>query len=199
MKKLLLILNIFVCLTFCSNSAFAEDNEVAIQTPVDREAIIALYNANKLQEAYQLIATIPESDRDAEMWFLLANITQDYDKEMDSVFLLQKAIEVEPTFYKAYYNLGLIYLKDNKTVSAIQNFQQAVKYKKDFAYGYYNLGCAYLKDSEFKSAKSNFIKAIQLKNDEPDFFYNLALTYKKMNKNKQASKTLAIYNSMIKG
>lgn len=160
--------------------------------------IIALYSANKLEDAYQLIAKIPEPERDAEMWLLLANITQDYGKLDDAVLLLQKSIEKDSTYYKPYYNLANIYFEKNKIVSAIENNQLAIKYNKEFPYAYYNLGCCYLKDAEFRKAKTNFMKAISLKNNEPSFYYNLALTYKKMGNEKQAKKFFDVYNSLKK-
>lgn len=183
------VFTLFVCCSIC----IAAEN----QQP-DKQSIIALYNSNKLQEAYQLIASVPEEKRDAEMWLILANITQDYDKTIDSVFLLQKALEVDPQYYKAYYNLGLLYLNDNKLTKAIENFENALKYNKEFPYAYYNLGCCYLKDAEFRKAKNYFLKAIKIKSDEPSFYYNLALAYKKMNNEKMAQKALDAYNSLTK-
>lgn len=162
-----------------------------------KREIIALYNANKLQEAYQMVAKIPEEERDAEMWLLIANITQDYNKELDSFFLLQKAIEKDPKFFKAYYNLANLYMNDNKLTKAIENFNLSIKYNKNFAYAYYNLGCCYLKLNDYKKAKSYFAKAIQIKNTEPSFHYNLALVYKKLNNKKEAEKALNNYNKLL--
>lgn len=191
MKKFLSIL--FFLVVFFQAKVWAEP----VNYDEVKRDVVALYNTNKLQEAYQLAATIPEADRDAEVWLILANITQDYDKDLDAVFLLSKAIEKNPKYYKAYYNLGNLYFEDNKLTKAVQNYELAVKYNKDFAYGYYNLGCCYLKDALFSRAKSYFLKAIKLKPNEPIFYYNLALTYKKMNKNKQAARALDVYNKLV--
>ncbi len=165
---------------------------------VMKKDIIALYNSNNLQDAYLLIAKVPEEQRDADLWLILANITQDYDKELDSIFLLQKAIAVDPTYYKGYYNLGNLYLKDNKIVKAINNYELAIKYNKEFPYSYYNLGICHYKDGNYSKAKFNFLKAIKLKPTEQNFYYNLALTYKKMNNKKMAEKALMSYNALSK-
>jgi tetratricopeptide (TPR) repeat protein len=45
---------------------------------------------------------------------LIGNILQDQDKIADAAFMYQRAIAVDPKFYKAYYNLGNIYLEDEK-------------------------------------------------------------------------------------
>lgn len=193
MKKLikLFLMLVVACMTF--STSFADE-----QANVTHDDIVALYNANKLQDAYMLISQVPEANRDAELWLILANITQDYGKDIDAMFLLQKSATVDPTYYKAYYNMGNLYFKDNKLSKAIENYNLAIKYNKTFAYSYYNLGCCYLKDSDFRRAKSCFQKSIHLKNNEPMFYYNLAVAYKKMNNEKQSKHALQAYDSLVK-
>lgn len=192
MKKILKLF-ILILLLNVVNYSFADEDYSA-----QKSQIIALYNSNSLQDAYQMIAKIPEDKRDAEMWLILANITQDYKDDLDAFFLLQKAIEKDPKYYKAYYNLATLYFKDNRTAKAIENYELAIKYNKDFAYAYYNLGCCYFKLGEFQKAKSYMAKAIRLNSREPNFYYNLALTYKKLHNEKQAKKALDYYNNLQK-
>lgn len=177
---------------FLPQLSFAKEN-----IEETKQQIIVLYNANKLKEAYQLISNIPEDERDGEIWMLAANITQDYGRTLDAVFLLQKALSVDTNNYKIYYNLGLLYLRDNKFNSAINNFKLSLKYNKEFPYAWYNLGCAYLGLFDYKRAKSAFMRAISFNTTEPDFYYNLAYTYKKLDNKKQAEKMLKIYNTLI--
>lgn len=193
MKMILRIFLIFLLFFGVINVTFAQDDSVELKNNA-----VALYNANKLQDAYQLISQIPEEKRDAELWLMLANITQDYNNEIDSVFLLQRALSIDPTYYKAYYNLGNLYFQDDKPIKAIENYELTIKYNKKFAYAYYNLGCCYLKDGKYSKAKSYFLKAIKLKSTEPNFYYNLALTCKKMNDNKQAQIYLSSYDNLTK-
>lgn len=193
MKMIFKIFLIFLLFLGLINITFAQDDSLEL-----KNNSVALYNANKLQDAYQLISQIPEEKRDAELWLMLANITQDYSNEIDSVFLLQKALTVDPTYYKAYYNLGNLYFQDDKLIKAIENYELAIKYNKKFAYAYYNLGCCYLKDGKYSKAKSYFLKAIKLKSNEANFYYNLALTCKKMNDNKQVQTYLNNYDNLTK-
>ena len=190
-KFLKLLLIISVLINFSNLAVFADEN-----LDVQKKEIVALYNANKLEDAYRLIAQVDETKRDAELWLILSNITQDYGNSDDSIGFLTKSIQKDPKYYKAYYNLGNIYFEQNKVVKAIENYKLALKYNKEMPFIYYNLGCAYLKDAQFAKAKTNFMKAISLKNNEKDFYYNLALTYKKMGKDKQAQKALDLYNQL---
>lgn len=191
MKKLFCLT--LLMLSLSASTCFAEGS-----FSTQKKEIIALYNANKLEEVYQLIAKIPETDRDAEMWLLLANVTEDYRNDIDAFYLLQKAVEKDPKYYKAYYNLGHLYMKDGRLVKAIENFELATKYNKNFAYAYYNIGCCYYKSTDYKKAKDYFSKAIKIKPDVPDFYYNLALSYKKLHNEKLANKTLEYYNNLLK-
>lgn len=189
MKKLVTIL--FLIFVFCSGQSFA-----AQSFDEKKKEIIALYNSNNLEEAYKKISTITEDERDYEIWYLLGNLSQDFNNDTNAAFFLQKAILLNPEFDKAHYNLANIYLKEGKYNSAINEYKLAIKYKKDFAYYYYNLGCAYLGQREYKTAINSFKKAIKLKNNEANFYYNLAFAYQNLNKEKEYKEALDTYNKL---
>ncbi len=190
MKKLFKIFLISLIL-FTANCCFA-----AQSFEDKKKEIIALYNSNNLQEAYNMISKITEDERDYEIWYLLGNLSQDYNNDTNAVFFFQKSIIMKPDFDKAHYNLANIYLKEKKYNSAIKEYKLAIKYKKDFPYYYYNLGCAYLGQKEYKEAKSAFEKAIKLKDNNADFYYNLALALKNLNAEKEAKEALDKYNKL---
>ncbi len=191
MQKYLII--VIITIFFLLNIS----KSIAAQTFEDKKKeIIALYNSNSLEEAYDMISKITEEERDYEIWYILGNISQDLDNDTNASFFLQKSIMLKKDFDKAHYNLGNIYLKEKKYNSAINEYKLAIKYKKDFPYYYYNLGCAYLGLKEYKEAKSAFQKAIKLKSDEADFYYNLALSEKKLNNKKEAQEALNKYNRL---
>ena len=189
MKKLVTIL--FLIFVFCSGQSFAVQS-----FDEKKKEIIALYNSNNLEEAYKKISTITEDERDYEIWYLLGNLSQDFNNDTNAAFFLQKAILLNPEFDKAHYNLANIYLKEGKYNSAINEYKLAIKYKKDFAYYYYNLGCAYLGQREYKTAINSFKKAIKLKNNEANFYYNLAFAYQNLNKEKEYKEALDTYNKL---
>lgn len=193
MKKILSIL-FLIGYIFSAQVCFAaESSDISTL----KQEILVLYNTNRIKEAYQMISNIPENQRDSEIWLLAANITEDYGRDLDATSILEKAISVDPTNYKAYYNLGNLQLKGNKYYSAITSYNKCLKIKKDFSYALYNLGNAYLGLDDYPKAKSAFMRAISFETVNPDFYYNLAYTYKKMGKTKQAEKMLNIYNTLM--
>ena len=159
-----------------------------------KQNAFALYNTNHINEAYEMLNKIPNDKKDEEIYLILANIEQDKNNEDEAIKNLELAIQKKTEFYKAYYNLGCIFMKKRIYPVAIANFELAKKYNKENPYIFYNLGCAYMNAGEFKKAKKNFIKAIYLKNDEKTFYYNLAYVNKKLGKEKDSKKIIDFYN-----
>lgn len=191
MKKIIISLIFLTSLLILSDGVFAQ---TSIQEK--KREIIALYNSNNLEEAYNQISKITEDERDFMLWYLLGNISQDMGNDTNASFFLQKSILMNPEFDKAHYNLGNIYLKEQKYNSAVKEYKSAIKYKKDFAYYYYNLGCAYIGLKDYRSAKSALKTAIQLNPNIADFYYNLAFVYKNLNNEKEVKKVLEKYNNL---
>lgn len=188
--KRLLITVLFLGI-MSSTVTFAED----VVDAASQNARI-LYAQNDIDEALKILKSKGEETRTAEDWLIIGNILQDKDRIDEAVYMFKKAIDKDPKYYKAHYNLGYVYLSQGKPNMALEEFKKSVKYKDNFAYGYYNMGCAYLKLKDYRNAKYNFFRAIDIKNDEPSFYYNLAYAYKKLNKEKQANTYLDIYNKM---
>lgn len=166
----------------------------AEETDVKSEAY-ALYKTNNQNEALEMLNNLPLEQKDGEVFLIIANIYEDKKEINKAIENLNKALIINPEFYKAYYNLGCIFLDKNAYELAEKNLLLSVKYNKNFAYSYYNLGTLYLKTGDFNKAKKNLLKAIYLKNDEKDFYLNLAYAYKNLGKEKEAKKLIEIYNN----
>ncbi len=201
MKKYILTL-ILLC-SVLSGSANAvnipwkKEAETTVVVDATSEQAKVLYAQNEIDEALKLLKSKGEETRTAEDWLLIGNILQDKDRIDEAIYMFQKAIEKDPKYYKAHYNLGYIYLIQEKPNMALAEFKKSVKYKDNFSYGYYNMGCAYLKLKEYRNARYNFFRALDAKNDEPAVYYNLAYTYKMLNNEKQAKVYLDLYNKIM--
>lgn len=159
--------------------------------------INSLYAANKLDDAFNTILSVPQEMRTPLQWTIMGNIMSDYGNKSDAEFMYKSALNVDPKYYKALYNLGNLYMENGQPNMAVEYYKQVVKYHKEFAYGYYNLGCAYLKLGEYKKARNAFLDATYFNNHEPDFYYNLAYAYKKLNNEKSAKLYLGYYNKLM--
>ena len=185
MKRLLLIILMFLFSIPC----FAEND-------LSRQAV-AFYSDNNLNKTLDTLLQIEEQNRTPQDWLLLGNLMEEKGELNSAVYMYQKAISTDKKYYKSYYNLGNIYLNDEKYALAVENYNKGLKYNKTNPYLYYNLSCAYLKQGKIKKAKSNLIKALDLKNDIPEIHYNLAYVYKSLNNKKLAEVYLNNYNKLI--
>ncbi len=189
MKRIILFIT-FLCIVF-SQFAFAE-------TTADTDVQInSLYAANKLDEAYKLLISIPDEERTSQQCILIGNILMDKGSPDEAMFMYKSALDKDLKSYKAYYNIGNIHLTAGRPNMAIDNYKLAIKYNKEFAPAYYNMGCAYIKLNDLKKAKSAFHNAVFYKPNNADYHYNLAYTYKTLGKTKDAQYYLDFYNKII--
>lgn len=182
--------------TYAVNLPWKKTEEVVEIDQTSQQARV-LYAQNDIDGALKLLKSKGESTRTAEDWLLIGNILQDKDRLDEAVYMFKKSIETDSKYYKAHYNLGYIYLTQEKPNMALAEFKQAVKYKDNFAYGYYNIGCAYIKLKQYRNARYNFFKALDAKGDEPSIYYNLAYTYKMLNNEKQAKIYYDLYTKLM--
>ena len=173
-----------------ASSALAENSKEI------KEQAYALYATKNFNEAFQLLDRLPNDEKNEEVLLMLANIAEENKNDNLAIKNLNKALDKNNTYYKAYYNLGCIFARKKSYFLASNNFELAIKYNKTFASAYYNLACCQINLKNYELARKNLIKAIELEPKNKDFYYNLALCYKELNKEKQAKKALEIYNSL---
>jgi len=81
---------------------------------------------------------------------------------MKAIENFNRALEYDPTYPKAYYELGLIYGYQNKWLKAKGYFEKAIIYDSKYAAAYYNLGVSYGNLGEELLATKNIKKAASL-------------------------------------
>ena len=187
---------IFIFLLFVSNTyniSLANNNDNISEI---KQQAIALYTTGNYNEAFELLDNLPASEKNEDVFLLLANIAQENNDDNTAIRNLNKALAKNYMYYKAYYNLGCIFASKNSYLLASNNFELAIKYNKGFPSSYYNLACCQIKLKNYEAAKKNLIKAIELSPNNKDYYYNLAYCYKELHNEKQAKKILDVYNKM---
>ena len=58
----------------------------------------------------------------------------------DAEIIFNEILKIEPTYFKAYINIGVICINQNKLYKAEENFKKAIEIKPDFELAYFNLG-----------------------------------------------------------
>ncbi len=184
MKRIVVLL----LLIFFANSCLADEM-------LSKQAT-AFYSDNNFHKTLELLLQIDENERTAQDWLLLGNLMDEKGEVANAIFMYQKAINTDPKYYKAYFNLGNLYLADERYNMAIDNYKKAVKINQTNPYVYYNLACAYIKLGKLRDAKNALIKAVAIKNDIPEIQYNLAYVYKELKRPKVAQVYLYNYNKL---
>jgi Tfp pilus assembly protein PilF len=103
---------------------------------------------------------------------------------------LKQAIQTDPSYEIAYYNLGKVFQKQRKWDKAIESFEMAVQRKPDNANYQYDLGEAYLESKKIDEAQKALTAATVA---DPKLFkawWRLGLVYKMLDRPKEADDAL---------
>src|SRR4051794_30347428 len=103
---------------------------------------------------------------------------------------LKQAIQTDPAYEVAYYNLGKVYQKQRKWDKATESFEQAVQRKPDNANYQYDLGEAYLSANRIDEAEKALKAATAADGKLFKAWWRLGLVYKKLDRPKEADDAL---------
>ncbi|MCU0524753.1 MAG: tetratricopeptide repeat protein [Elainella sp. Prado103] len=111
---------------------------------------------------------------------ILGNALIQLDKIQEAIDCYQRAIQLRPDFYEAYYNLAVAQAHQQNWRSAIEAFQQVLKLNPRHAESHYGLGKLADQIEQPKTAAAYYWRAIQ---NQPDFaaaYFSLGETLLKL-------------------
>jgi len=114
-------------------------------------------------------------NRKAELFFKLGNLSDADEDYIAAIASYDKAIEIKPDYYQAWYNRGIILDGLGIYEEAITSYNQAVAIKPDSYQVWYNLGNTLYDLERYKEAIASYDKAIEIKPDDHEAWYNLGL------------------------
>jgi len=79
----------------------------------------------------------------------------------------QKALNIEPNYTNALYNMGLVYFRMKEFGKAIEKFKKVISFQPNYGDVYYQLAAAYYFSGRYNEAIENYNKANSL-NFEPE-------------------------------
>jgi protein O-mannosyl-transferase len=77
---------------------------------------------------------------------------EDKGRRREAIEVLLRAIEVEPTYHRSWYNLGDLYIVSGRPEEALAPLQAAIELKPDFTEAYVKLGAALIRGRQFREA-----------------------------------------------
>src|SRR3972149_12014953 len=102
----------------------------------------------------------------AQKYFDEAELLMENGLCKEAIEAYKKAIETDPSFISAYYNLAVIYHQTQQFYYAITSLKNAIELDPGDASAFNNLGVLYFTINEFDEAKKYFEKSLSI---EPDY------------------------------
>jgi len=81
-------------------------------------------------------------------------------KSDEAIPYFRKSVQSQGDFFEAYYNLGVIYTKENRVDDATEAWQNVVRIRPSFAQGHENLGYALYEQAKFPESLAQLQMAL---------------------------------------
>ncbi len=104
--------------------------------------------------------------------------------------LFKQAIQRDPRFWEAYYNLGIVYFNSGKLDLALAQFNKVIRALPNFSKPYFGRGLIYYKKGYFEKATADFQKVVDLNPNDYKAYYYLGQIYRRLKRFKEAEKAL---------
>jgi Flp pilus assembly protein TadD len=130
------------------------------------------------------IKTIPAKDASAAQVDAIRAYNQGvaYKAPQDKIRLYLAAVERNPEFYEAWFNLGVTYMSDGQLDKAIGAYRKAETIRPDAVAVKRNLGRALLKSKRMDEVLACFQRAVQLAPTDPGVHNDLGEAYRQNGK-----------------
>jgi len=146
------------------------------------DSIISIISIGNFQEALEKTTTLSQKYPGHSILFNISGACYQGLKQYETAAkYYEKAIVIDPNYYKAYYNLGGSLHEMGKLNAAIKSFEKALSIKPDYAEAHNNLGNVFKELDQFDDAIKSFRKATEIKPDYVEAHYNLGSIFQDLN------------------
>lgn len=90
------------------------------------------------------------------------------NKVKKAIQYLQKAVELEPEFAEAQYNLGILLRQENKINEAVDHFEKAVELKENYGLALFALGETLNKQEEYSQSTNYLTDYLKVSENQTD-------------------------------
>lgn len=139
--------------------------------------IAAIKNDDKeLFEKYynELLSKKPDSPQG---WMEIFYILRTLELHNQLPAQLQQCVQAFPDYYPAHYELGVIYLNNDKPDQALECFQTSIRLNPQFKEAYNNIGLIRIKQNETAKAIEAFNKALAIDSQFSKAWNNRGFAY----------------------
>ena len=131
----------------------------------------------RLEKAHGiLVSLIDESPQNTEYLNSLGVVLWKMKHLSEAAYVLEKALKLEPTFYRARNNLGIVLYDLKRYQEAIDVWRQALSIKPDYAQAHFNMGTALIQAGLYSQAVDAFNQCLKNSPDDAQAHNNLGLS-----------------------
>ncbi len=125
---------------------------------------IGLVRGPDIQRGVQMLERAIDSDAPttAEPYFFLAAAYRELGRSERAIDHYRRAIEIDPAYAEAHYNLGLIHLGDRRFDRALELFEDAIRLQPNRADNYVGAGVVLAQLGRLEDAKQSYLRALEL-------------------------------------
>ena len=159
----------------------------------------ALLKGKKLLERGDYAAAVGELKTattllptNAQAWNYLGVACQRAGQPEDAVTAYQRALTLDRDLMEAHYNLGSLWLEQNKPAEARTEFTAYTLRRSNEPDGWLKLGAAQLRTSDFLSAEKSFSTALYLNTNNAEALNGLGLARMQRGRPREASQFFAV-------
>lgn len=147
-----------------------------------------------LSEIEILRSLLPDLQLSAEGYFKLGNALYNEGRFEEAIANYDKALELNPDYYQAWYNHGYILDEVGRQEEAIASYDKSIESKPDFQEAWHNRGLLLDNLGHHEEALKSHDMALKLKPDDYETFYNRGISLHKLERYEQE---IASYDKAI--
>ncbi|MBW2467117.1 MAG: tetratricopeptide repeat protein [Deltaproteobacteria bacterium] len=122
----------------------------------------------------------------------LGKALEEKGRRAEAMATFSRAIAVDPSYYKAYYNLADLYLVSDQPEEAIPLLQKAIRVYPNFWQAYISLSAALMRAGRFRDVISFVEQNPHMIRDHPEAHFYLGASYAFLGNREAAIRELAI-------
>lgn len=165
------------CLQFRVDSGSVSRHDLLLGT--DEKSNVEPRDALHIQQRrYEQALT--ENPNNANLHYYYAMLLRTGNRNLDCIQHLQRALTINPSYFKARIKLGLMQYQEGETKAAFDAFDEAFHNNEEYLDLHYKLGLMYCDKIQFALAVEYFDLS-QNESTKPEIEANLALALKNMN------------------
>jgi tetratricopeptide (TPR) repeat protein len=127
-----------------------------------------------------------ELNPDPKLAFHLGSVAKDAKQNDKAIAAYQMALELDPTYVKARYNLSLTYMDAGRYEEAVESFDRMIEQDGKSYRAYYSQGLSYYYLGRYEEALEAFDYATEFE-ETVNLFNNIGLVYDKLGDKKQTA------------